>query len=110
MVNGQVFSCTAILTLVVITLKDILPGKINALVRGVNISIETDDGWHGKCLRDGVQLVSIRRSDHFAFIEEDEYERALHGTDHEWTVILIQHQNSAVHDGNIIPNFERSNT
>src|SRR5688572_24268221 len=50
-IDRQIFPGAAILTFMVIALEYILPGKINALVRGVNISIEADDGWHWKALR-----------------------------------------------------------
>ena len=42
-INSKFLFGAAILTLVVVAFKYILPGKINALVRGVNISIQADD-------------------------------------------------------------------
>lgn len=41
MIDGKLLLGAAILALVVVALKYILPGKINALVRGVNISVES---------------------------------------------------------------------
>jgi hypothetical protein len=43
MVDSQFFFGAAILALIIVAFEYILPGKINALVRGVNISVETDD-------------------------------------------------------------------
>src|SRR5690242_11419613 len=40
MIDRQVFPGATVLTLMVVALEYILPGKINALVRGVNISIQ----------------------------------------------------------------------
>ncbi len=43
MVDCKFLFCAAILALVIVALEYILPGKINALVRGVNISVETNN-------------------------------------------------------------------
>ena len=76
-IDRKIFPGAAILTFMVIALEYILPGKINALVRGVNISIEADDGWHWKTLRDRMQLMTIRGPHHFTFIKEHEDEGTL---------------------------------
>lgn len=42
-VDGQVLLRTAVLTFIVVALEYVLPRKINALIRGVNISVQADD-------------------------------------------------------------------
>jgi hypothetical protein len=78
MVDGQIAFGPAILAFMIVALEYILPGKINALVRGVNISIEADHRRHGERLRDGMQLMPIRRSHHFAFVKKNQYECSFH--------------------------------
>jgi len=81
-VDRQVFPDAAVLAFMIITLEYILPGKINALVRGVNISVQTDHRRHGVTVRYRMQLVTIRSTDHFALIEEHEDKGTLHGANH----------------------------
>jgi hypothetical protein len=88
-IDGEFFTCAAILTLVIIAFEYILPGKINALVRGVNISVEADHRRHWVAVRDGVQLMPVCGSYHFALVQKNEYERALDRAHHEGAVILI---------------------
>lgn len=106
MVDGQLFPRAAILAFVVIALENILPCKINALVRGVNISVEANDRRHRKAIRDGPQFMAIGRPDEFTFFEVDENERAFHGAHHERAEILIEYQYPCVHDCKIKPIFE----
>jgi hypothetical protein len=90
-IDRQIFLGAAILTFMVIALEYILPGKINALVRGVNISIEADDRWHWVGMTHGMQLMPVGGPHHFTFIQKHQDESALNRTDHKWTVILIKH-------------------
>ena len=64
-INGKIFSRSAILALEVIAFKYILPGKINALVGGVDISVQPDYRWHRESLGHRMQFVTIRWSDQF---------------------------------------------
>src|SRR5688572_9793251 len=59
MVDGEFTPYAAVLTFEIITLEYVLPGKINALVGGVNISVEADDGRHRKALGHRMQPVSV---------------------------------------------------
>ena len=110
MIDCQVFACSAILTLVVVAFKYILPGKINALVRGVNISIQAYHRWHRVRVSDRMQLVAIRGSNHLALVEKNENECPLYGAYHQRTVILIQHQNATIHECKIVAIRLRSKT
>ena len=78
MVDGELTTCAAVLAFEVVAFKYILPCKINALVRGVNISIQPDNRRHGKILRDSMQSVAVRRPYHFTFIEKYENKGAFH--------------------------------
>jgi len=77
-INGQVFTRTAVLTFIAVAFEDILPGKINALVGGVDISIKTDNGGHRKRLGDRPQFMAVSRTHQLALFQVDEYEGALH--------------------------------
>ena len=74
-INRKIFFGAAILTFVVIAFKYILPGKINALVRGVHISIQAYYRWHRVTLCYRMQLVPVGRSYQFTFFEINKYER-----------------------------------
>ena len=97
MIDSELSQRAAVLALKIVAIKYILPGKINALVRGVNISIEANDRWHWKTFCDRMQPVPVGRSDQLTLVQENENKGPLHGTNHQWTVILIKHQYSAVH-------------
>ena len=81
----------------IIALEYILPGKINALVRGVNISVQADDGWHWITLRHRMQFEPVRGSYHFTFIQKNQNEGALNRANHQWTIVLVEYQHPAVH-------------
>lgn len=104
-VDGKVALGAAILALKVVALEYILPGKINALVGGVNISIEADYRRHRIGLGDRMQLVPIGRFDHLAFSQKHKDKGAFNRADHQRTVILIEYQNPVVHVGKIVANF-----
>jgi hypothetical protein len=91
MVDRKILTGTAILTLVIITFENILPGKINALVRGVNISIQANYRRHRIALGDRVEFVPVGRPDHFTLVQKHQDKGAFNRTDHEGTVILIEH-------------------
>jgi len=97
MVQREIFFGSAILTFKIVALEYILPRKINALVGGVNISVQADDRWHGVALSHGMKSVAICRPDQFAFIKENKNKGALDGANHQGTVVLIKHQYPAVH-------------
>lgn len=67
-VYGKLLLGATILALIVIALEYILPGKINALVRGVNISIQSYYRGHREALTHRVQLIAVRGSHQFAFV------------------------------------------
>jgi hypothetical protein len=96
-IDREVLPGAAILALVVIAFKYILPGKINALVRGVHISVQADDRGHRKTLRHRMQFEPIGGSYHFTFVQKNQNERALDRAHHQWTIVLIEHQHPAVH-------------
>lgn len=77
-IDRQIFPCAAILTFVIVALEYILPGKINALVRGVNISIQAYHGWHRVALGDRMQFVAIGGANHFTLVQEHQYKGALY--------------------------------
>lgn len=77
-VDGKVFPGTAILTFIPIALEYILPGKINALVGGVDISVQADDRRHGKALGDRPEFMPVGRTYQFAFLKIYKNEGALH--------------------------------
>lgn len=58
-IYSKVFARTAILALVVVAFKDILAGKVNTFIRGIDIPAKTDHGWHWETLCDSMKLVSI---------------------------------------------------
>lgn len=82
MIQCKVFSGATVLTLKIIAFENILPGKINALVGGVYIAVEADDGGHGKALRDGPQLVPIGGAYHLALVQVYKNERPLYRANH----------------------------
>lgn len=96
-IDGEVLAGTAILAFMIVALEYILPGKINALVGGVNISVQADDGRHRVALRHRMQFVTVGRSYHFTFVQKNQNEGTLDGANHEWTVVLIQYQHPAIH-------------
>jgi hypothetical protein len=96
-VDRKVFAGATILAFVVIAFKYILPCKINALVRGVNVSIQADDRGHRKALRHRMQFEPIGGSYHFTFVQKNQNEGTLDRAHHQWTVVLIEHQHPAVH-------------
>jgi hypothetical protein len=107
-IDRQFFARATILTFMIVAFEYILPGKINALVRGVDISVQADHRWHRVAVSDGMQLMAIGGANHFALVEENEYEGALDGADHQGTVVLIQHQYTAIHECKIVASSLRS--
>src|SRR5690606_24536261 len=105
-IDSEVASRAAVLAFKVIAFEYILPGKRNALVGGVNVSVESYDGGHRETLRDGMQPVPVCRLNQLTFLQVNQHECTLNGTNHEWTKILIQYQHSADHAGNIESNFQ----
>ena len=97
MVKSQIAGGAAILALKVVALENVLPGKINALVRGVNIAVQADDRGHWETAGDRPQLVPVGGPDHLAFVEVDQNERALNRADHQRAKILIQYEYALVH-------------
>lgn|SRR5690606_2558853 len=88
-IDSEVASRAAVLAFKVIAFEYILPGKRNALVGGVNVSVESYDGRHREALRDGMQPMPVRRFDHFTFFKVYQHKCTLYGTHHERTKILI---------------------
>lgn len=82
MIDRQLFFGAAVLALVIIALEYILPGKINALVRGVNISVETNYGWHWITFAHRMKLVPVGSSHHFTFVEEHQNKGTLYRAYH----------------------------
>ena len=82
MIDRQILLGAAILTFVVIAFEYVLPGKINALVRGVNISIEADDRRHWIAGGHRMQLMPVSGPHHFTFLKEHEDEGTLDGANH----------------------------
>lgn len=78
MVDRKILPRSAVLALIAVALEDILPGKINALVRGVNISVQADDRRHGEALRDRPQFVAVGRPNELALFKINENEGPLH--------------------------------
>ena len=97
MIDGKIFLGAAVLAFVVIALENILAGKINALVGGVHIWVQSDHRWHAKRLRDGMQLVSICWPDKLALLKVNQNKSTLYRANHQWAKILIQYQNPTVH-------------
>lgn len=97
MINSEFAPGTAILALKIVALEYILAGKINALIRGVDISIKADHRWHWVALCDRVKPVTVCRPHQFTFVQKDKNKGALYGANHQGAVILIKHQYSAVH-------------
>lgn len=97
MIQRKIFTGAAILTLKIIALKDILPGKINALVGGVHISVETNDRRHGITLGNGSQLVPIRGAHHLTLVQVNKNKSPLYRANHQGAKILIQDQYPVVH-------------
>jgi hypothetical protein len=102
-VDCQIAFCSAVLTLEIVALENILPGKINALVGGVDISVEANNRRHRKGFGYGMNLISVGRAHQFAFVEVYKNKSSLHGTNHERTEILIEYQNPIIHSSNIKP-------
>lgn len=77
-VNCEIAPGTAVLAFEIVALKNILPGKINALVGGVYISIQPYNRWHRKALRYRMQPVAVGRPDEFTLLKKDQNKGAFH--------------------------------
>ena len=77
-IDGQVFFRSTVLAFVIVAFEYVLPGKINALVRGVHISVKADDRRHREGLRDRMDLVSIGGSHNLTFFQVNKNKRSFH--------------------------------
>src|SRR5690606_36381548 len=105
-IDSEVASRAAVLAFKVIAFEYILPGKRNALVGGVNVSVESYDGRPRGALQDRMQPMPRRGFDHFDSFGVYQHKGRHYGADHERTKVLMEDQHSADDAGNIEPTFQ----
>lgn len=88
---------TTILTFIVVAPENILAGEVDTFIWRTNITIESDDGGHGKTRGNCSKLVTVGRTNHFTLVEINKYESPLDRTYHEWAKILIEYQYPIIH-------------
>ena len=109
MIQRKIPFASTILTLKTIALENVLAGEVNALIRGIDVPVQPNHGWHRIRLCYASDLMPVGGAHHLTLVKINKDKSPFHRANHQWAIVLIEYQNTTIHPEKIAQSFGPGN-